>query len=696
MLKLNMKLVYSISLVFTLSLVLPINIANASTNQNPTNSKTTASSPSFDRSLASISKQFKEKDYQKVLTRLPGLTPSEELKDIYLFLKAESLKNLKRNQEAIKVYEEITTNYPKTEIGKQCFMPLYLLKLEATGIDETASLEDFAKKMPTAWQSGRALEKLHNLPYLMPNKKSRYALLALRQYSRGALFYSKSSSTCDLLKQIWENSDNYEFLAIEWFEILKITCKEELLGLLFKKGKQLPQQITKLLAPEVIKLFNGCWLCSNKQYKEGIALLTEIANNQKVLPEIRIYAIEQRALALINLKKYAEALVDCNVLCSSNDSSIDKLAAEYYKMRCLFYLKKDEECINCLKNLIKGKRINGLLSTKIYEMGLECYDIKEVKRSVKYFKLYENNFIGHHRADDALGYAVKALGGIKTAEGSKIYSRLKKNYTNSFYLYWLEPSIRTSNLKYSDVKLGKLTDNQHKKIKRLKKLWPTDFIDIARAEGNALSETNPRDFTLYKALIDLAAEFDDYKQVCGYGERLARQILEANKSLDEMPKWAWEAMYPRPWNDLLKMNAKKFSVEIEWIRAIMREESHFDPLIKSRSNAISLMQILPSTGKWIAGKLGEKKFKESMLWDKETNIKYGTWYLRYLYDMFNREKILATAAYNGGQGSITRKVQDIYPKLPVWERIDKVPMSETRDYFKKVGASYFMYKRLYK
>ena len=63
---------------------------------------------------------------------------------------------------------------------------------------------------------------------------------------------------------------------------------------------------------------------------------------------------------------------------------------------------------------------------------------------------------------------------------------------------------------------------------------------------------------------------------------------------------------------------------------------------------MGLMQILPSTGKWIAGKLGEKNFKKDMLWNPDVNIRYGTWYLNYLSEMFKGDKFLASASYNGG------------------------------------------------
>ena len=67
--------------------------------------------------------------------------------------------------------------------------------------------------------------------------------------------------------------------------------------------------------------------------------------------------------------------------------------------------------------------------------------------------------------------------------------------------------------------------------------------------------------------------------------------------------------------------------------------------------ATGLMQLMPDTAKWIAGKLGEE-YSEDSLTNPETNIKYGTWYLRYLLDKYNGDETSAIAAYNAGHSNV--------------------------------------------
>lgn len=203
--------------------------------------------------------------------------------------------------------------------------------------------------------------------------------------------------------------------------------------------------------------------------------------------------------------------------------------------------------------------------------------------------------------------------------------------------------------------------------------------------------------TLYYHIVKICEKAKDYNGLTAYGERLARQILEKGGTLAEMPDWGWKAFYPKAYPELVARNAKTYGIDPFWILSIMREESHFMENTLSRSNAMSLMQILPSTGKWIAQKVGHRPWHKNHLWKPEVNIKFGSWYLKYLSELFSGDLFLASAAYNGGQGNIQRKVENgPFKHLDVLQRLDKAPMSETRDYYKKVMGTYWNYQKLYK
>ena len=103
------------------------------------------------------------------------------------------------------------------------------------------------------------------------------------------------------------------------------------------------------------------------------------------------------------------------------------------------------------------------------------------------------------------------------------------------------------------------------------------------------------------------------------------------------------------------------------------------------------MQMLPSTYIWLAeDKLSEIAFSQ-MLYDPTTNIKYGTYYLRYLHSRFNSWE-LAIIAYNWGEGNLTKFLAENEYEEGDY---DSIPVKETRNYIKKVMQYWEKYNELY-
>lgn len=128
----------------------------------------------------------------------------------------------------------------------------------------------------------------------------------------------------------------------------------------------------------------------------------------------------------------------------------------------------------------------------------------------------------------------------------------------------------------------------------------------------------------------------------------------------------------------------EFGLDKALVYSIIKVESDFKKNAVSKSGALGLMQILPSTAKWIAKKLGEEYLKEKMF-EPETNILYGCFYLDYLFDRFGDTETVI-CAYNAGEGKVLDWIEN--GKL-VKDRID---YEETRNYLSKVEKYYRIYK----
>ena len=128
--------------------------------------------------------------------------------------------------------------------------------------------------------------------------------------------------------------------------------------------------------------------------------------------------------------------------------------------------------------------------------------------------------------------------------------------------------------------------------------------------------------------------------------------------------------------------------------AVIKTESDFQVDAVSPMDARGLMQILPDTAEWIAKELEEEKsYQVEDLFEPETNIRYGTFYLRYLIDHF-KNLDLAIAAYNGGMGNVTQWI-DEDTITGEGENLHQIPIDETREYVQKVHTNWEMYERLY-
>ena len=155
-------------------------------------------------------------------------------------------------------------------------------------------------------------------------------------------------------------------------------------------------------------------------------------------------------------------------------------------------------------------------------------------------------------------------------------------------------------------------------------------------------------------------------------------------------------LYPTPFARQFAERCGQAGVNPFLALAVAREESRFQPENRSWADARGLMQILPSTGKWLAGKAGLGGLEADQLYNPDTNIRLGVQYLAYLrkkYESFGSPDLLAMAAYNGGPGNVDRWLKQ-FGSVPVDEFVERIPLEETRHYVKKVGNSLLAYQRV--
>jgi soluble lytic murein transglycosylase len=146
--------------------------------------------------------------------------------------------------------------------------------------------------------------------------------------------------------------------------------------------------------------------------------------------------------------------------------------------------------------------------------------------------------------------------------------------------------------------------------------------------------------------------------------------------------------YLAPFRESFKEHVQAFGLEEAWVLGVVRQESRFIVEARSPAGARGLMQLMPTTARWVARQLGMKDFTPAKVTQIDTNIVLGTRYLKYVLDDLGHP-VLATAAYNAGPGR-ARRWRDVKP-LEGAIYVESIPFSETRDYVKKVMSNAMYY-----
>lgn len=153
-------------------------------------------------------------------------------------------------------------------------------------------------------------------------------------------------------------------------------------------------------------------------------------------------------------------------------------------------------------------------------------------------------------------------------------------------------------------------------------------------------------------------------------------------------------LYPQDYSSAVKQYSSRFDVDSSLVYAVIRTESGFDPEAESEVGALGLMQIMPDTFIWLQGKLEpDADLPADSLYDPQTNIRYGVYYLSMLRDKFGSD-VLAVAAYHAGQNRVAQWLAD--GQIPRDNcTADDIPSSATSHYVRKVQRARSVYEKLY-
>ena len=150
----------------------------------------------------------------------------------------------------------------------------------------------------------------------------------------------------------------------------------------------------------------------------------------------------------------------------------------------------------------------------------------------------------------------------------------------------------------------------------------------------------------------------------------------------------YAALYP------LLPDKTDFVVDEALVLAIIRKESGFYPLARSRVRAAGLMQLMPATAAFIAQDRRYRRTHKHKLHDPTLNLQLGQKYIGHLLaePHINGDLVRMLAAYNGGPGNLNKWLRKLDHKDDSFLLIESIPARETRNYVKGVLSYLFIYR----
>jgi soluble lytic murein transglycosylase len=184
----------------------------------------------------------------------------------------------------------------------------------------------------------------------------------------------------------------------------------------------------------------------------------------------------------------------------------------------------------------------------------------------------------------------------------------------------------------------------------------------------------------------------EYRQAVGIMEARFSGFLETPAA--GVPDDFWRLAYPRAFWNIVRPAGESARVDPLLLLSLARQESRFDPAVRSVVGAMGLFQIMPYTADNLAPKVGVTITDRAMLLRPQTSAAFGARLTADLLREFDNEAVPVMAAYNAGEGravewwKAARGVsQDLF--------VDTIPYAETRTYVRTVYSNYVMYRQLY-
>jgi len=360
-------------------------------------------------------------------------------------------------------------------------------------------------------------------------------------------------------------------------------------------------------------------------------------------------------------------------------------------------LSSENTATGLYENIVKYYRFSNYASESLWNLFWNKFNSNNYSQAIELGKKHIYMFKNTKASPRILFWMGKAY--ERLGENSVAISYYKKTmslYPDNYYSFRADGRLNDFN---SDNDSGWETDNTSIITNEAEAEIPYTYNEISNKFGRQLAEMLwVQD---YETAITLTKDPFIKSWINLKDGLVSKSVVLARDGMNELlPKPAvndkrWKLIYPLNFVDEINNYAGNNDLDPYIILSLIKEESHFNPLAISSSNARGLMQLLPGTAKDIARWDGLGSVGEFELFTPSKNLKLGSAYFRHIKKKLYNNSLYAVAAYNGGPGAVEKWLSKI-PHDDIDQFVENIPYNQTRDYVKKVYTAYWNYKRIYR
>lgn len=609
---------------------------------------------------------YKASDYEKAYQEFGKVPSGSALKPSALFRQARCATNMGKNELAIKKYNRIVRNGSKSSIAPISEYNMANLMFDSNDKDAKKHFKKIIKKYPT---SDYAIASEYYLGMIeisnQPKSPKRLAKSQEKAINYFKNYIEKAPDGRFALKSIEEiikldkSLSNYDNLLI---------AKGYYANGEFEKSKNFLNKTT--LAESWSDFAKNEYKLGNKDKGN---YYTELGLKQHAgsTAQDDVYEVIDNYVAAASTR--IEGITKLTNL-GANSTGADYIA--YLNCNEVVGENVKEACFRSLYE----KYPNGQFSAdSLYNLFMTKYLQKKYLDAQRLGFLHLKKFPNTKSSPAVTYFMGKIAYKLKHYESANnYYKQVISSYPDSYYAF-----RANYNLYKDDGMLPFLELNEKPVVFPYKKSLDNNLVvKLAYLKDYDLVEELCKHDKFIQSWI--AYQKGNYT-LSAYLARNGMEELNVKPSFEDL---RWRLVYPMHYYDIVdKVKGDNNPIVLQ---AIIKEESHFNPFVKSSVGAIGLMQLMPATYNEVV----TKHNLPTNLNVETANITAGSLYYSSLKKVLGNKDLYAITAYNGGIGSVTNWFSKlIYSDTD--EFVEQIPYPETKNYVKKVLRTYWVYGNVY-